>query len=97
MSSANQVLLKLYIPTVKTNCKLSKVIKLGYHALLEARTDWLTIETVFIANHLRVDVDSVAKLSRDVRKVCAEQTEKLVAKAFEVKFITLGDVADAVR
>jgi hypothetical protein len=69
MDSANKLLLNLQFSKAQGQSKLAKVIKLGYHALLEARSDWLTIETLFIANFLGVDVASIAEMARDIREV----------------------------
>jgi hypothetical protein len=41
----------------------------GYMALLEARSDWLLIETLFIARHLGIEIDDVPKLGKSIRKV----------------------------
>ena len=73
------------------------MIQTGYAAITEARTDWLAIETVFIAEHLGVQIYSIPDLARKIRKVFIEQTEKLSYRAEENYEITMGDVADAVR
>ena len=61
-----------------------------------AKSDWLTIETLYIANHLNVEVDDPAEMARNIRRVFQEATEKLATKAIERQYITMGEVADAV-
>lgn len=73
------------------------MIELGYCAITDARTDWLTVETLFIANRLGVEISEPAELSRKIRKVFIDQTERLAAMALEKNEITMGDVADAIR
>jgi hypothetical protein len=59
------------------------MIELGYWAITDARTDWLTVETLFIANRLGVEISEPAELSRKIRKVFIDQTERLAAMALE--------------
>lgn len=73
------------------------MIQLGYGAITDARSDWLTVETLFIANRLGVEISEPAELSRKIRKVFIDQTERLAAMALEKNEITYGDVADAIR
>jgi hypothetical protein len=81
----------------KSKGLIDRMMKLGYAAITEARTDWLTVETVFIAEHLGLQIDNIPDLSRKIRKVFLNQTEKLSEWALENDEITMGDVADAVR
>jgi len=81
----------------KQNCKVDKMIRLGYCAITDARTDWLTVETLFIANRLGIEIAEPAELSRKIRNVFIDQTERLAAMALDKNEITMGDVADAIR
>lgn len=76
---------------------MDQMIKLGYCAITEARTDWLTLETLFIAGRLGVLNSDIAELSRNIRRVFLEQTEKLASLALLNDEITMGDIADAVK
>ena len=38
-------------------------------ALLEARSDWLLIETLFIAKQLGIEIEDVPKLGKSIRNL----------------------------
>jgi hypothetical protein len=69
----------------------------GYMALLEARSDWLLVETLFIAKHLGIEIDDVPKLGKQIRRVFQKETEKIADEAITYNQIEMGDLADAVK
>jgi hypothetical protein len=45
------------------------MLEIGYLAQVEARSDWLTIETVFIAEHLGVKIENIPKMAKEIRSI----------------------------